>query len=74
MFTLTYAFLYAFIQSSQFNMEAPFLPSLTAFGLILQLFHLSLIYLSLQHSLCFLYLSTYITSVIRSTPHFITSL
>ena len=54
MFTLIYAFLYAFIQSFQFNMEAPILLSLTAFCLIFQLSYLSFIYLSLQYSLCFL--------------------
>ena len=32
----------------QFNMEVPVLPFLTAFHLILQLFHLSLTYFSLQ--------------------------
>ena len=42
MFTLIYAFLYAFIQSFQFNMEVPILLSLTAFCLIFQLSHLSL--------------------------------
>ena len=42
MFTLIYAFLYAFIQSFQFNMEVPILLSLTAFRLIFQLSHLSL--------------------------------
>ena len=42
MFTLIYVFLYAFIQSFQFNMEVPILLSLTAFCLIFQLSHLSL--------------------------------
>ena len=42
MFTLIYAFLYAFIQSFHFNMEVPILLSLTAFCLIFQLSHLSL--------------------------------
>ena len=70
MFTL----IYAFIQSFQFNMEVPFLPSLTAFCLTFQFSHLSLIYLSLQYSLYFLYLSTYITSVIRPIPHYMTML
>ena len=55
----------------QFNMEVPVLLFLTAFHLILQLFHLSLTSVFTLPSLSLL---AYITLVIRPTPHFMMSI